>query len=81
LAFEVGIEFEGHLRLLDDLDDFSVNDGAEGLHEIVGESVRVVAVVVVDAEDGVEPGGGDVTGDSGAKDGIAVVEEGVDEGI
>lgn len=55
-------------------DDGAVDDGPEGFHEVVGEGEGVVAVVVVDAEGGVESGGADGAGDDGAEDRVAVVE-------
>lgn len=59
------------------LDSPKVHDGPERFDEVVGEGVGVVLVVVVEGEAGVKSGGAEGAGDHGAKDGVAVVKEGV----
>jgi hypothetical protein len=69
---------EGALIVPPEAEGAAVDEGAEGLHEVVGEAEGVAPVAVLEAEGGVEAGGDDGAGDGGAEDGVAVVEEGVE---
>ncbi len=56
-------------------ENHEIDEGAEGLHQVVGQGKSVVAVVVMEAEGGMEPGGADGPGDHCAQYGVSPVEE------
>ena len=52
-----------------------VDVGTVRFHDVVGEAVGVVAVVVVNAQRGQQPAGYESLGHDGAQNGVAVVEQ------
>ena len=52
-----------------------VDVGTVRFHDVVGEAVGVVAVVVVNAQRGQQPAGYESPGHDGAQNGVAVVEQ------
>ena len=76
-AFEVGGQFFDVGELVHGLYDVTVDIGAIGFHDVVGEAVCVVSVVVMDTEGGEESATDQGAGDNGTKDGIAIVEKAV----
>ena len=62
------------------LNNRSVHDGSVRLHQVIGQTKRVIAIVVVESERRVQPGGADCATHDGAKYGVAVVEQSVGVG-
>src|SRR5579863_180225 len=69
------VQSDGLSFLLQEFRHDAVNQGPERLHQIVGQTEGVVAVVVMQAESRVEAGGADGARHGRAQDGIAIVQE------
>ena len=69
-------EKTGQARIrIDELKDALVDDRAERFHEIGSEGKMVVFTVMMDADVGIESGSTKISGESGKKDGVSVIEE------
>lgn len=75
VAFDVGGESGDVGVTLAEFQHEQVHVGAVGLHDVVGETVGIVAVVVVNAERGQQSRGDQCASHHGTDNGVTVVEE------